>query len=173
VRQRRGFRWRHSRPGIIEPDALSLLQDQRHLGRSQLPHLPGPDLLWVHRPRDRLFVDDCRCLHRGERAHWFMFPIRVSGRWKALPRPALRDRGIFSLTGIRPLVAHAPRRQKVCHFRPQATGLRIFTRSWRGGPRRGSGHLNQPSELRGSTPGIQAHSDVARGVALGGANASG
>ena len=126
MRQRRGFRWRHSRPGIIEPDALSLLQDQCHLGRSQLPQLSGSDLLWVHRPRDRLSVDDCRCLHRGERAHRFMFPRRVRGRWKALPGPALRNRNFFSPAGIGPLVAHVPRRQKVCLFRPQATGLRIY-----------------------------------------------
>jgi hypothetical protein len=102
-----------------------------------------------------------------------MLPRRVSGRCKALPAPAFRDRGFLGFARFGSLVADVPRRQKVCFFRPQATGLSIVTRSLHAGARRGLDHLNRPNELRGSEPGIQAHSNGARGVPLAGAIAPG
>jgi hypothetical protein len=151
--------WRHSGQETIKPDAVSLLPHQRHLGRNQLPHLPGSDFLWMHRPRYGLFVNDRRCLPRGKRARRVMLPRRVSRRWQTLPVPAYRDRGLLDRARIGSLVAYVPSRQEVRLFCPQATGLSILTQSSCAGSRHGLDHPNRPNELRGSKPGIQAHSD--------------
>jgi hypothetical protein len=79
----------------------------------------------MHRPGDRMFANNRRCLPCRKRAYRRLLRRRCRRRWKTFPERPHRNRGILGLTRTRSLAAHGPHCQEVCLFLPQAPGMRM------------------------------------------------